>query len=82
MTDQKTISDFITKSLLNGKEGVNIGPDDSLLLSGLVDSLGIMQLVKYVEEANGIKIAPGEITLKNFKTINSIVQFVERKQSN
>lgn len=81
MTDQATISEFISTKLISGKDNVSIGPDDSLLLSGLIDSLGIMQLVKYVEKENGIKIAPGEITLKNFKTINAIIRFIERKQS-
>lgn len=81
MTDQNTISNFIATTLLKDKDDVVIGPDDSLLLSGLIDSLGIMQLVKYVEKENEIKIAPGEITLKNFKTINAIVRFIERKQT-
>ncbi|MDJ0754264.1 MAG: acyl carrier protein [Ardenticatenaceae bacterium] len=80
MTTATTLKTYITDTLLNGKVGVELAPDDNLLLSGLIDSLAVMQLVKHVETENGIKIQAGEITLKNFKTINAIVNFVDRKK--
>lgn len=81
MTSANNLKTYITDTLLNGKAGVDLAPDDNLLLSGLIDSLAVMQLVKHVEAENGIKIQAGEITLKNFKTINAIVNFVDRKKS-
>ncbi|MCB0021376.1 MAG: acyl carrier protein [Anaerolineales bacterium] len=45
----------------------------------MLSSLDVVRLVSHLEGENGIKIKPGEITLKNFKTINAIVQFIERK---
>lgn len=80
MTDQATLAQFISTQLLSGKERVTPGLGDNLLLSGLIDSLGIVQLIKFIEKENGIKVAAGEITLKNFKTINAMVDFIEKKR--
>lgn len=80
MTNSATLTQFITSTLLNGRE-ITLEPTDNLLLSGLIDSLGVMQLVKHIQNENGIKVEPGEITLKNFKTINAIVSFIERKKT-
>lgn len=79
MTNLESISEYITATFLleNGQDSIE--PDDNLLLSGLIDSLGVMQLVAHLQAENGIKIEPREVTLKNFKTINSIVGFVENK---
>lgn len=79
MTDISQLTDYLTNTLLKDKGAVALAPDDNLLLSGLLSSLDVVRLVSHLEGENGIKIKPGEITLKNFKTINAIVQFIERK---
>ena len=81
MINSTVLSEFITTNLIQGQDDVALTADDNLLISGLIDSLGIIQLVKYVEKENDITITPGEITLKNFKTINAIVNFVEKKKA-
>lgn len=81
MSTPESLTEYITTTLLNGRGSAELAPTDNLLLSGLIDSLGVMQLVKYVESENGIKIQAGEITLKNFKTINAIVNFIDRKKA-
>lgn len=79
--DQAKLTHYITASLLKEKGPIALAPDDNLLISGLIDSLDVVRLVKYIEQENDIKIAPGEITLKNFKTISAIAGFVQRKQA-
>jgi acyl carrier protein len=54
-----------------------LGPQTPLL-NGMIDSLGLMQLVAYLEEEFGIEIPAGEITQDNFATIGSLGSFVER----
>ncbi|MFT5193866.1 MAG: methoxymalonate biosynthesis acyl carrier protein [Cellvibrionaceae bacterium] len=79
MIETIQLTQFITSTLLKDQNKIELAPDDNLLLSGLLSSLDVVRLVSYIEKESGIKIKPGEITLKNFKTINAIVQFVERK---
>lgn len=75
------LTQFISNTLLKDQGEVELAPDDNLLLSGLLSSLDVVRLVSYIEKESGIKIKPGEITLKNFKTINAIEQFVGRKNT-
>ena len=81
MINTTQLTQFISNTFLKDKGDVDLAPDDNLLLSGLLSSLDVVRLVSYIEKESGIKIKPGEITLKNFKTINAIGQFVERKNT-
>ena len=45
MNPQQTLTQFITQELLDEPDGAELAPDDNLLLSGLIDSLGVMRLV-------------------------------------
>ena len=56
-----------------------LAPDEDLLDQRIIDSLGILRLVTYIEEAHGIKIGDGDIVPENFQSLNSIIRFVEQK---
>lgn len=60
---------FVGEELLNGEP---IDADENLLADGVVDSLGMMRLVVFVEETFGISIPPEHFTIENFRTIDSI----------
>jgi len=57
----------------------SLGPDEDLLERGIIDSLGIMKLVLFMEETYGIVVADEEIVPENFQTPNNMVKFVEQK---
>jgi acyl carrier protein len=52
--------------------------DTELFSRGLIDSLNVVELVTFVEEALGCAIPPADITLENFDSINRIVRFAEK----
>lgn len=79
MSIETQLTTYITHDLLSGKGDVQLGPSDNLLLSGLIDSFGVMQLVQFIEQQYGIKVKPAEVTLKNFKTISAIGAFITAK---
>jgi acyl carrier protein len=72
---QVDIARFIATDLLSDPSRA-IGVDDDLLTSGLVDSMGIMALVFFLEQRYGIQIAPGDVTIENFGTIRAIERYV------
>lgn len=53
-----------------------IAPDTDLLLSGLVDSLGVVQIVGWLEDRLGVQIDPVDIVLENFESVDAIAAFV------
>lgn len=72
------IKHFIAAEMV-GQPHLDIGDDDDLLLSGLVDSLGVVRLIAFLEEETGLSIPPGEITIENFGTVNAMVAYLEAK---
>jgi len=63
------IKNYVVEELLSGRD---IGDKDDLLLSGLVDSLGVMRLVSYLEQQYSLKIPPQDVTIENFVNIETI----------
>jgi len=60
----------------------SLAPDEDLLEQGIIDSLGIMKLVLFMEETFGIAVAEEEILPENFQCLNNMVKFVEQKKQN
>ncbi len=58
-----------------------VQPDTDLLTTGLVDSLGAMELVHFLEEHRNIDVDPVDITIENFGTVNSMVALASRLSS-
>jgi acyl carrier protein len=80
------ILESLEKYLL-GEIAVDLGkqsldPDEDLLGQGIIDSLGIMKLILFMEEAFGIKVIEEEIIPDNFQTLNIMVKFIEQKKKN
>jgi acyl carrier protein len=55
--------------------------DTDLLLTGLVDSLGIIEVVGWIEETVGVEIDPADVVLANFQTTERMVALVGRLRS-
>lgn len=74
----ESIQSFILEKFpLSRKRG--IGFEDDLLESGILDSLGILDLVAFVEQTFAIVLSDDELVPENFRTIQRLVAFVERK---
>ncbi len=54
--------------------------DASFLATGAVDSLGIAQLVAFVETELGVPIAEEDLVPANFDSVASIEAYVHRKR--
>ena len=58
-----------------------ITPETDLLLTGLVDSLGVVQIVAWMEDRLGIEIEPVDVVLENFQTVERMIAFVMRSRT-
>lgn len=54
--------------------------DTSFLGQGIIDSMGVMQLVMHVQSAFGITVDPGEVTPGNFDSLNNLASYILRKR--
>lgn len=72
------IRKFIIENFLFGS-GNDLGDDDSFLDKGIIDSTGVLELVAFVEEQFGIKVADEELIPENLDSVNNLANFVDNK---
>jgi acyl carrier protein len=75
------IHEFIQENLASVKGIESFNDSDSLMESGVIDSLGIFRLVSFLEETFGVRIADEEINPENLKSVDAIEQLVMQKKS-
>ena len=66
--------------LLFGDESAELADDTSFLETGMIDSTGVLELIRYVEETCGITVSDDEIVPDNLDSIAKISRFVRAKQ--
>lgn len=52
--------------------------ETDLLLTGLVDSMGVVEIVGWMEERLGVEIDPIDVVLENFQTVDLMIAFLDR----
>jgi len=72
------LTKYIETELAKGRK-TNIKPSDDLLSEGIIDSLGILQLVGFIEEEFNIVIADEDVVLENFQSISALDEFLNTK---
>jgi acyl carrier protein len=80
MDPRTTVRELVEAKILSRTTTASVADDQSLLDSGLIDSMGVFELVTALEEACGVSIPDEELLPENFDSIDSIVALVERKR--
>lgn len=73
------IRQFVEDNFLYMRPGFALRDDDSLLRKGVMDSLGVMEVVGFVEEHWDMTIDPSEITEDRFGSIAALARFVTER---
>jgi acyl carrier protein len=81
MDVRSSINTYIRSEFDAALAGARLSDDTQLIESGIVDSLGIMKLLQYLEDSFSIRIADDELRPENFQTPGSIVSLIEKKLS-
>ena len=72
------IKEFIVTELMFEDSSATLS-DDTPLLEGVIDSLGLMQMISFIEEEFDVAIDDAEVTASNFRTVADIQRLVEQK---
>jgi len=75
---EEAIIKFVTRELLNSS--LEVEADDNLLSDGMVDSMGMLRLVSYIEELMQLTIPHEDLVIENFRTIKAIVEYLEQRE--
>ncbi len=77
MDTQTALLEYITKELSVGRSK-QVLPSDNLLETGVLDSLGLMQLVVFIEEKLGVKVPDEDVVIENFTSVDALTAYLER----
>jgi acyl carrier protein len=70
---------YLVANLLFSDEGFPYDDDTSFLQEGLIDSLGVMELVTYVGSAFGIEVRAEDVTAENFDSVRRLASYIRKK---
>lgn len=79
MKPTEKIRSFITENLIGLDEEDSFLDSDNIFELGYVNSLFAMRLLNYIEREFKITIRNEEMELKNFSSVDAIVQLLNQK---
>ena len=60
------------------ERGTLLGDSDSLTQSGIIDSIGLLELIDYISETYSIEIPEDMLTPENFDSLQGITDLITR----
>lgn len=74
------LREFVIEEL-QWDRGKQLDADYQLIQHGVVDSLGILSLVSFIEDEFGVQVQDEELVPEHFATISAITRLVTSKKS-
>ncbi len=81
MNVQDQLREYIVTQFMYDQANARLDVDDDLLNQGIVDSMGILQVVNFMEEKFGVRVADDEITPENFRSLRALTEFIMQKRN-
>lgn len=79
MSTEQAIMEFVRVELARGKGIGEPMVTDNLINAGLIDSLGVLKLILFLEGQYSVKIVDDDLSPENFESIQTINSLVQRK---
>ncbi len=76
---KKQLRQYIADNLLFSDNGAALADEESFLDSGIVDSLGVLELATFVEDTFGFEVPDEEVIPDNFDSISKLTAYINRK---
>jgi acyl carrier protein len=80
MSVEKKVRKYILENFLFTDDESVLKNSDSFLDKGIIDSTGIMEVIFFLEEEFGIKVADDEMIPENLVSVDNIVAYINTKQ--
>src|SRR5438046_6201845 len=74
------IREFVARDILFSETDYPHSDDASFLKEGVIDSLGVVELVTFAGRQFGVEVAQADVTPQNFDSVNRLAAFIRRKQ--
>ena len=81
MSIRDNLRTYVLENCLFTQDGTRLNDSDSFLETGILDSVGILEIIMFLEEGFGVKVEDQEMVPENLDSINNLVAYVERKKA-
>jgi acyl carrier protein len=78
---RERVRHFLDENFLYMRPNFVLGDDDRLLERGVVDSMGVAEMVTFIEDEFGIKASDEDISEANLGSLSAIGRFVSQKRT-
>jgi len=75
MDRENILLEYIKNELLRGRKA-DLKADDDLLSNGIIDSLGILQMVAFIEERFNIQVPDEDVVFENFQSVQTLSDYL------
>lgn len=75
------VRQFLEENFLYMRPDFVLGDDDRLLERGIIDSMGVAEMVTFIEDEFGIKTSDEDISEANLGSLRAIGRFVAQKRA-
>jgi acyl carrier protein len=79
MDVKEEIREFILSHFLKGDKSRKLINDASFIEEGIIDSVGVLELIAFLEEKFGFKVEDEEIIPENFDSVEKLDNFIQSK---
>lgn len=76
---KEKITDYIISEFYSG-ENMQLATDEDLLNAGLIDSMGLMKIIQFIEEEFDFKVGPEDMTIEHFISVDAMVDYISTKK--
>lgn len=59
----------------------DVASDTPLIEQGIIDSMGVMDLIAFIQSSFGVEFTDEDLTAENFQNIQAIAELIERKNT-
>lgn len=78
---EASLRTFILENYLFTDDQSKLSNEVSFLDTGILDSMGILELISFLEEEFSIVVDPDEMVPQNLDSINNLLAFIKTKSA-
>ena len=77
---ETVVNEYISRELVRDPALLPLGNETSLVETGILDSLGVLRLVLFLEERFGITVGEADLLPQHFASVSAICAYLHARE--
>ncbi|WP_117208845.1 acyl carrier protein [Allorhizocola rhizosphaerae] len=79
MSPERQVTEYIVHQFQPGVTADELDADYDLLANGIIDSLGLLRLVDWLDRTFDIAVGEADLAPSDFRTVGTICKFIKER---